>query len=101
MKTCSFSGGSIEKAPPKINSLLVDFDDTQSAFFLLRVSFTIVRAVHFMRTTPLSMWRSQASRFDETIRFAAENILGVPFTDQVYRQACLTPRLGGFGLRRT
>jgi len=79
---------------------LVDFDDTQSAFFLLRVSFTIVRAVHFMRTTPLSMWRSQASRFDETIRFAAENILGVPFTDQVYRQACLTPRLGGFGLRR-
>ncbi len=31
---------------------LVEFDDTQSAFFLLRVSFTIVRAVHFMRTTP-------------------------------------------------
>ena len=31
---------------------LSDFDDLQSAFFLLRVSFTIVRATHFMRTTP-------------------------------------------------
>jgi hypothetical protein len=80
---------------------LVEFDDTQSAFFLLRVSFTIVRAVHFMRTTPLPQWRSQATRFDESVRSAAETILGVPFTDQVYRQACLTPRLGGFGLRRT
>ena len=27
---------------------LVDFEDTQSATYLLRVSFSIVRAVHFM-----------------------------------------------------
>ena len=51
--------------------------------------------------TPLTQWGSQATRFDESVRSAAESILGVPFTDQVYRQACLTPRLGGFGLRRT
>jgi hypothetical protein len=80
---------------------LADFDDMQSAFFLLRVSFTIVRATHFMRTTPLSKWKRQAEKFDELIRSAAEAILGVPFTDQCYRQACLTPRLGGLGLRRT
>src|SRR3954468_8432103 len=30
---------------------LTDFDDVQAAFFLLRVSFTIVRATRFMRTT--------------------------------------------------
>jgi hypothetical protein len=32
------------------NNQLVDFEDTQSAFYLLRVSFSIVRSVHFMRT---------------------------------------------------
>ena len=32
---------------------LADFDDIQSAFFLLRTSFNIVRATHFMRTTRL------------------------------------------------
>ena len=37
---------------------LVDFEDTQAATYLLRVSFSIVRAVHFMRTTPLEQWNS-------------------------------------------
>ena len=82
-------------------SRLSDFDDLQSAFFLLRVSFTIVRATHFMRTTPLAQWREQAVKFDDTIRAAAESILGAPFNDQCYKQACLSPRLGGLGLRRT
>jgi hypothetical protein len=53
-----------------------------------------------MRTTPVLKWKAQAQKFDETIRCAAESILGAPFTDQCYKQACLTPRLGGFGLRR-
>src|SRR4051812_20761417 len=43
---------------------LVEFEDTQAATYLLRVSFSIVRAVHFMRTTPLEQWREQASKFD-------------------------------------
>jgi hypothetical protein len=34
---------------------LAEFEDTQAAIYLLRVSFSIVRAVHFMRTTPLVM----------------------------------------------
>src|SRR5687768_13540638 len=29
---------------------LVEFEDTQAAAYLLRVNFSIVRAVHFMRT---------------------------------------------------
>ena len=31
---------------------LVEFEDTQAATYLLRVSYSIVRAVHYMRTTP-------------------------------------------------
>ena len=54
-----------------------------------------------MRSTPLGQWKQQAARFDDTIRASAESILGAPFTDHCYRQACLTPRLGGLGLRRT
>ena len=36
---------------------LSEFEDSQAAFYLLRVSYSIVRAVHFMRTTPLEHWR--------------------------------------------
>src|SRR6187402_454682 len=34
---------------------LVDFEDSQASSYLLRVSYSIVRAVHFMRTTPLHL----------------------------------------------
>ena len=34
---------------------LVEFEDTQSATYLLRVSFSIVRAVHFMRNSSRTM----------------------------------------------
>ena len=40
------------------------------AFFLLRVSFTIVRATHFMRSTPLGQWREQAVKRGLTTQFA-------------------------------
>jgi len=80
---------------------LVEFEDTQSALFLLRISFGIVRAVHFMRTTPLRQWEKQGIKFDNLIRDAAEQILGFPMTDETYSQASLTTTLGGLGLRRT
>jgi len=80
---------------------LVNFDDSQSAFYLLRVSFSIVRAVHFMRTTPLQQWKTQAVQFDGMLRKAAEDIFGFPFSDATYAQAALTPKLGGLGLRKT
>jgi len=51
---------------------LADFDDMQSAFFLLRTSFSIVRATHFMRTTPLAQWEKQAKKFDQQIWDAAQ-----------------------------
>src|SRR4028118_1922898 len=79
---------------------LVEFEDTQSATYLLRVSFSIVRAVHFMRTTPLEQWKEQAVKFDVMIRSGIERILGLPMNDPTFAQACLTPQLGGLGLRK-
>jgi hypothetical protein len=80
---------------------LVEFEDTQAATYLLRVSYSIVRAVHFMRTTPLHQWQKQAVSFDTMMRSAIERILGFPMSDLTFAQACLTPKLGGLGLRRT
>ena len=80
---------------------LVEFEDSQAALFLLRISYSIVRAVHFMRTTPLVQWREQAVKFDAKIRCTAEAIIARPMSDRVYAQACLTPTLGGLGLRKT
>jgi hypothetical protein len=79
---------------------LCNLDDSQSAMFLLRISYGIVRATHFMRTTPLEHWVEHARTFDKMVRDAAEAILGTPFDDQAYAQAALTPRFGGLGLRR-
>jgi hypothetical protein len=79
---------------------LVEFEDTQAATYLLRVSFSIVQAVHFMRTTPIEQWKVQASKFDSMIRSGIERILGLPMDDPTFGQACLTPRLGGLGLRK-
>jgi len=79
---------------------LVEFEDTQAATYLLRVSYSIVRAVHFMRTTPLEQWKEQAVKFDTMMRSAVERILGFPMDDPTFAQACLTPRLGGLGFRK-
>ncbi len=53
-----------------------------------------------MRTTPLVQWKQQAEKFDVMIRSAIEKILGYPMDDPTFAQACLTPRLGGLGLRK-
>ena len=78
----------------------MEFEDTQTATYLSRVSYSIVRAVHFMRTTPLEQWQEQAVKFDLMMRSAIEKILADPMSDETYAQACLTPRLGGLGLRK-
>ena len=80
---------------------LVEFEDTQAAMYLLRISYGIVRAVHFMRTTPLAQWETHAVQFDVKVRDTAEQILGRPMSDDVFRQASISTRLGGLGLRRT
>ena len=39
----------------RVTERLIDFEDPQAALYLLRLSYGIVRANHFMRTTPLSV----------------------------------------------
>ena len=51
------------------------FEDTQAALYLLRVSFSIVRATHYMRTTPLDQWKEHAVTFDTNLKTSVENIL--------------------------
>jgi hypothetical protein len=80
---------------------LVAFEDSQAASYLLRVSYSIVRAVHFMRTTPLRQWRKQGEEFDAMVCDAAGRIIGHPFDVRTFAQAALTPKLGGLGLRKT
>jgi len=73
---------------------LVEFEDTQAASYLLRVSYSIVRAVHFMRTTPLEQWKQQAVKFDSMVRNAIEGILGFPMDDRTFTQASLSQTRG-------
>ena len=80
---------------------LVGFEDSQAATYLLRVSYSIVRAVHFMRTTPLRQWDKEGREFDEMVCHAAGRIVGHPFDVRTFAQAALTPKLGGLGLRKS
>ena len=51
-----------------VMSKITQFNDTQSAFYLLRTSYSITRANHFMRTTPLAIWFQQAQEYDSLVR---------------------------------
>jgi len=83
-----------------VMSKLADFEDTQAAMYLLRLSYGIVRANHFMRTTPLPLWANQASKFDARVRQTVTDILGCAFTQESYDQACVSTTVGGLGIRR-
>jgi len=87
-------------ATEKAMRKLVKFEDSQVAMYLLRLSYSIVRANHFMRTTPLSQWQDQATVFDKLIRDSTELILGLRLPEAAYDQACVSTRSGGFGIRR-
>jgi hypothetical protein len=79
---------------------LVEFDDPQAAMYLLRLSYGIVRANHFMRTTPMPQWEGVAAKFDLCIREAVVQILGTTFPGESYIQACVSTKIGGLGIRR-
>src|SRR5438270_9393671 len=60
----------------------------------------IVRATHFMRTTPLSLWSKQAGEFDEKVSQTVFQCLGLKPTDEAYAQASVSTTIGGLGVRR-
>src|SRR6476660_8242665 len=63
-------------------------------------SYGIVRANHFMRTTPLPQWEEVAAKFDLCIRDAVVQILGTTFLGDSYIQACVSTKIGGLGIGR-
>ena len=73
---------------------LVDFEDSQASSYLLRVSYSIVRAVHFMRTTPLHLWKQQATKFDLMIQKAIQVILGFPMNEVTLCRSASLPSWG-------
>ena len=83
-----------------VMSKLIDFEDSQAALFLLRLSFGIVRATHFMRTTPLSLWSKQAEQFDRKICHTIFQCLGLKPVNEAYDQVSVSTKIGGLGMRR-
>src|ERR1700757_1131182 len=79
---------------------VIEVEDTQAAIFLLRLSFGIVRANHFMRTTPLSLWSKQAKKFDTLVGQTVFQCLALKPTDEAYEQASVSTTIGGLGIRR-
>jgi hypothetical protein len=57
---------------------LEEFEDAQSAMYLLRLSYGIIRANHFMRTTPLLQWSKHADDFDTIVLNTTQSILDAP-----------------------
>jgi len=62
--------------------------------YLLRLSYGIVRANHFMRTTPLPQWDEVAAKFDACVREPVVKIIGTTFPDDSYVQAWHPPCRG-------
>jgi len=73
----------------------LEFEDTQDF-----ASVGIVRANHFMRTTPNSLWSKQAEKFDELVGQTIFQCLGLKPTPEAYDQASVSTTIGGLGVRR-
>jgi len=92
--------GKMLSSTVKVMAKLAEFEDPQAAMYLLRISYGIVRANHFMRTTPLPQWSQVAVKFDECVRETVAQILGTTFPGESYAQACVSTKIGGLGVRR-
>src|ERR1700745_1737828 len=77
-----------------------EFEDPQSAMYLLRLSYGIIRANHFMRTTPLLQWSKHSVEFDKIVLNTTQSILGYTLPPPAYDQACVSTRFGGLGIRK-
>ncbi len=82
--TDEFVKNDLCSATEGVMSKLVEFEDTQAALYLLRLSFGICRATHFMRTTPLSLWSNQANKFDTQVGHTVFHCLGLKPTPEAY-----------------
>ena len=61
----------------------------------------IPKLLYFLRTAPCFLNPELLAEYDEAIKIGLENILNVKMTDQIWDQASLPTKLGGFGIRKT
>jgi hypothetical protein len=98
--TEKYVNDSLLVATEGVMNKLIEFEDTQAALYLLRLSFGIVRATHFMRTTPLSLWSKHAETFDAKVSHTVFQCLGQKPTPEACDQAAVSTTIGGLGVRR-
>ena len=86
----------------KLKRLLVKIDDienTQVSFLLLNKCVAYCRFAFFSRTSINAATFEVFQQFDCCIRKALESLVGSSTTDSQWKQATLSIRLGGLGLR--
>ena len=71
------------------------------ALYLLKNCMAIPKLLYFLRTAPCFLNPELLAEYDEAIKIGLENILNVKMTDQIWDQASLPTKLGGFGIRKT
>ena len=71
------------------------------ALYLLKNCMAIPKLLYFLRTAPCFLNPDLLIEYDEAIKIGLENILNVKMTDQIWDQASLPTKLGGFGIRKT
>ena len=71
------------------------------ALYLLKNCMAIPKLLYFLRTAPCFLNPDLLAEYDEEIKIGLENILNVKMTDQIWAQASLPTKLGGFGIRKT
>ncbi len=73
--------------------------NSHQAFFLLRHSMSIPKITYLMRTTPC--WRAmhELEEYDVLLRSSMEQIANCKLDPQAWKEASLSVKLGGMGLR--
>ena len=66
---------------------------------LLRLTSSLCKVVHLLRTVPPCFCKKALSFFDDAIRSAFSLGTGLCFDPNSWKQVCLPFRLGGFGMR--
>ncbi|XP_055357496.1 uncharacterized protein LOC129602493 isoform X3 [Paramacrobiotus metropolitanus] len=71
---------------------------SHQAFFLLKNCLSLPKLLYILRTSPCWQYPEELRKFDDVIRFKAEQLTNVAMSDTVWNQASLPTKFGGLGL---
>jgi hypothetical protein len=78
---------------------LTEIDDPHVEYCVLRQCLAFGPLVHIMRTVPPDMLVEVATEYDSMIQRHLERVVGTRFSKRAWRQAGLSTKAGGLGLR--